>query len=98
MEAIIEMSKLIADEVRTFNMVNKYGDRGKEYLITVSAGHLYMKESEEAEFGAAQIRENADIHITIYQCCRIPKWRMLLSKWSICSASGNPCTFHIAEI
>lgn len=92
------MSKLNADEVRTFGMVNKYGEQADEYLITVSAGNLYMKEAEEAEFGAAQIRENADMHVTIYQCCRIPKWRMLQSKWCICAASGAACTFHILEI
>lgn len=92
------MSKLITNEVRTFGMINKYRDRANEYLISVSDGDLYMKETEEGAFSAVGIRENADIHVGECQQLKVPKWRMLISKWSITTALNDTTQFHIMEI
>lgn len=92
------MSKLTINEVRTFPMINKFAGNTRNYLITVSDGDLYMKESEEGAFSAIAIRENADIHVGECQQLKIPKWRMLVSKWSITTALNDTTQFHIMEI
>jgi hypothetical protein len=98
MEKFIEkMSKLTTNEVRTFNMPNRFGQDAPYYLIGVSSGDLYMKESEEGEFGHEQIRENADIYVNNGQRVIISKPRMLISKWSVTTALGATNQFHILE-
>lgn len=92
------MSKLTANEVRTFGMVNRYGIEAPYYLISVSSGDLYMKEAEEGAFGAEQVRENADVHVGECQYVKVPKWRMLISKWVITTALDDTTQFHIMEI